>query len=124
MINESLDTSNINAINISTLDFRIWQYFDGNWTLPNIQKLASVPEVPIAQLYQCMIDTTPIHTFNKDDEENPSLIWTILKHPGTYIGTMGMKVTVCIAVYCFKKFRARPANLDTDFTLQSPQTML
>ena len=32
MMNVSLDTANINAINISTLDFRIWQHFSSNWT--------------------------------------------------------------------------------------------
>ena len=34
MTNISLDTANINAINISTLDFRIWQHFSSNWTQP------------------------------------------------------------------------------------------
>ena len=34
MMNVSLDTININAINISTLDFRIWQHFSSNWTPP------------------------------------------------------------------------------------------
>ena len=34
VMNVSLDTTNINAINISTLDFRMWQYFNRNWTKP------------------------------------------------------------------------------------------
>ena len=34
MMNVSLDTANINAINISTLDFRIWQHFSSNWIPP------------------------------------------------------------------------------------------
>ena len=52
MMNVSLDSANINEINISTLDFRIWQHFSSNWTPTNLQKLASVPEVPVAQLYR------------------------------------------------------------------------
>ena len=32
MMNVSLDTVNINAINISTLDFRLWQHLSSNWT--------------------------------------------------------------------------------------------
>ena len=32
VMNVSLDTASINAINISTLDFRIWQHFSRNWT--------------------------------------------------------------------------------------------
>ena len=40
MINISLDTTNINAINISTLDFRIWQHLCSNWTPPHLPTLA------------------------------------------------------------------------------------
>ena len=113
MRNVSLDTTNINAINISTLDFRIWQHINSNWTTSHLQKLANVPEVPVTQLYKYMINTSePVHsfTFNKDDDEDPSLIWTILTHPGTYIGNIGMIFTVCIGVYCFKRFWFRPTT--------------
>ena len=89
MMNVSLDTTNINTINISTVDFRIWQYFSSNWTPPHLQKLVNVPEVPDAQLYRDVINTSElIHSFTiKDDGKYPSLIWTILMHSGTYIGT-------------------------------------
>ena len=50
MMNVSLDTANMNAINISTPDFRISQHFNNNWTTPHLQKLADVLEVPITQL--------------------------------------------------------------------------
>ena len=33
VMNVSLDTANINVINISTLDFRIWQHFSRNCAL-------------------------------------------------------------------------------------------
>ena len=107
MMNISLDTANINAINISTEDTRIWQHFSGNWTTPHLQILTNVLEVPVAQLYKHMINTSePVHffTFNKDDVKDQSLIWTILTHPGTCIGTIGMMFAVCISVYCFRRF--------------------
>ena len=44
MMNVSLDTANINAINIPTPDFRIWQHFNSNWTTSHLQKLADVPD--------------------------------------------------------------------------------
>ena len=44
-MNVSLDTANINAINISTLDIRIWQSFSRNWTQPHLHKLTNVPKV-------------------------------------------------------------------------------
>ena len=46
MMNVSLDTANINAINIPTPDFGIWQHFNINWTTPNLQKFTNVPDVP------------------------------------------------------------------------------
>ena len=112
MVNVSLDTANINAFNITTIDFRIWQHFSNNLTLPHLQKPANVPEVPVTQLYRDMINTseqTHIFTF-KDEDEDPSLIWTILMHPVIYMETIGMIFVVCIGVYCFERFWIRPAN--------------
>ena len=105
MMNVSLDTANINATNISTLGFRIWQDFSSNWTPAHLQKLAYVPEVPVTQLYRDMINTSePTHLFTiKDDDEDPSLIWTAITHPGTYIGTIGMIFVIWIGFYCFKR---------------------
>ena len=99
-------------INISTPDFRIWQHFNSNWTTLHLQELANVPEVPVALLYKHMINTNePVHPFTiKDDGKDPSLICTILMHPGTYIGTIGMIFAVCIGVYCFKRFWFRPST--------------
>ena len=108
----SLNAANINTINISTLDFRIWQDFSRNWTQPYLQKLTNVPEVAFTQLYKDMINASkPIHSFTiKDNDKDSSLIWTILKHPGTYIGTIGMIFAVSVGVYCFKRFWIRSAT--------------
>ena len=110
-MNESLDAANINTINISMLDFRIWQHFSRNWTQPHLKKLTYVPEVPVAQHFRDMINVSEqIHSItSKDDEEDSFLICTIIKHPRTYIRTIGMNFAVCIAVYCFERFWIRPA---------------
>ena len=109
--NVFLDTTNINVINISTLDLRIWQHFNRNWTQPHLQKLANVPEVPVGQLYRDIINASePIHSFSIKDNAEDSLIWAILKHPGTYIGTLIHFFSVCIGVYCFKRFWIRPVT--------------
>ena len=106
MMNVSLDTANINAGNISTLDFKIWQHFNSNWTQTHLQIIANVLEVPATKLYRDMINISePIYSFTvKDDDEDPSLMWSILMHPGTNIGTIGMISVVCIGVYCLKRF--------------------
>ena len=74
MMNVCLDTANIHAINILTLDFRILQYFNSDWTSPHLQKLANVPEIPVTQLYKHMINTSePAHSFTiKNDDEDTS----------------------------------------------------
>ena len=116
MMNVSLDTTNINAIKISTLDFRKWQNFSSNWTPPHLQKLGNVPDVPVTHLYRHMIHmintSESIHSFIiKDDDEDPSLIWIILTHPGTHMVTTGMIFAGCIGVCCFKRFWIRPTTL-------------
>ena len=110
--NVSLDTANISAINISTLHFGIWQHFSSNWTTPHLQKLSNVSKVPVAQLYRDMINTSePTHLFIiKDDDKNSSLIWTILMHPGIYIGTICIIFAVCIGICCFKRFWIKTAT--------------
>ena len=59
-----------------------------------------------------MINTSePIHSFMiKEDDKDLSLTWTILMHPGTYIGTIGVNFAVCIGVYCFKRLWIRSAT--------------
>ena len=63
--------------------------------------MATVPEVPVTQLYKHMIDTSEaVHSFTiKGNDKDQSLMWKILMHPGTYIGTTGMIFVVCIGVY-------------------------
>ena len=80
MINVSLDTTNINAVNISTPYFRILQHFNSNWITPHLQKLANGPEALVAQLYKHIINTSePVYSFTiMDDDEDQSLIWTVL----------------------------------------------
>ena len=75
-MNVSLDSAYINAINISTLDLRIWQHFSSNWTPPHLQELENTTEVPVTQLYRDMISTSePTHLFTiTDDEKDMSLI--------------------------------------------------
>ena len=83
VMNVSLDTANINAINISTLGFRMLLEFSRDWTPPHLQKLANIPKVPVTKLYRGTINNSePIQSFAIKDNEDPSLIWTILKHPG------------------------------------------
>ena len=55
VMNISPGTANINVINISMLDLRIWQHFSRNWTQLHMLKLTNVPEVLVTQLYRGML---------------------------------------------------------------------
>ena len=106
--------ADLNTVNISTLDFHIWQHFDSNWTTADMQRLVDVPDVPITQLYKHMIgQSEPILLFeiNRDMEEGPSITWKLLTHPGTYIWAISMIFIVCIGIYCLKQFCCRLATL-------------
>ena len=50
-IHTSLYEANLNAINVSTPDFHIWQHFSSNWTTTNLQKFADILSIPVAQFY-------------------------------------------------------------------------
>ena len=64
VMNVPLDTANINAISILTVDFKKQQHFSENWTQPHLQKMRNIPEVPVTQFYRGMINTSePIHSF-------------------------------------------------------------
>ena len=75
-INVSPSKMNLNAVNVSTLDFDIWQHFSSNWTTTHKQKLADVLKIPVAQLYKHMIgQSEPRLPFeiNRGTEEGPLL---------------------------------------------------
>ena len=83
------------------------------WPHPSCRNWLIYLNVPVSQLYKHMINTSePFHsfTFIRDDDKDPSLIWTILIHPRTFIATIGMIFAVCIGVYCFKRFWFRSAT--------------
>ena len=50
-INISLTTANLNAVNISAQEFRIWQHLEAHWNKTSLQHLANIPSVPPDELY-------------------------------------------------------------------------
>ena len=55
-INISLNTANLNRINISSLEFRVWQHLEYHWYKTQLHKLADIPTVPVAHLYKHVIN--------------------------------------------------------------------
>ena len=53
-VNISLDMANPNMINISSMNFHIWQHLVQHWNKSQLQNLATIPSVPVGQLYSHM----------------------------------------------------------------------
>ena len=109
-INISLDMANLNMVNMSSLDFHIWQH--GNET--QLHHLLSIPSAPIAQLYKHMISgikpitpcTSPTERINDTDS-----IWTLFSHTGVYVMAIGSLRPGRLGIFCCYFFWCQPARL-------------
>ena len=68
-----------------------------------------------------MINTSePVHSFiSKDDDEDPSLMLTILMHPGTFIWTIDMIFAACIVFITLKDSKSDLPSLATNVISQT-----
>ena len=53
----SLNPANLNIINISSLESRIWQHLEDHWNRTPLYHLVNIPSVPVDQLYKQMINS-------------------------------------------------------------------
>ena len=68
-INVSLNTANLNIVNMSALEFRIWQHLEDHWNGTLLQHLVNIPSVPNEKLYKKMITSNrPVNPFLSTDE--------------------------------------------------------
>ena len=72
-INVSLNMANLHMINISALDFHIWQHLGNNRNETQLQHLATIPSIPVHKIYQHMINCTqhiiPFDTIHESTED-------------------------------------------------------
>ena len=68
-INISFEVAKLNMIDISALDFHIWQHLKNHQNKTQLQHLASIPLVPVNQLCKQMISgINPITPFTSPEE--------------------------------------------------------
>ena len=82
-INISLNTANLNVMNVSSPEFRIWQHLEDHWNGTQLHHLVNIPSVPIDQLYKHMVSSNgPITPFISTDEsiDDTVLLWTLFSH--------------------------------------------
>ena len=87
----SLDMANLNMINISSVNFCIWQHLEKHWNESQLLHLASIPSVPIGHLYHHMTKgfehITPFSLENSTGDTDS--IWTFFSHTGVYVIAIG-----------------------------------
>ena len=71
-VNISLDMANLNMVNMSSLDFHIWQHLKDHRNETQLHHLSSIPSVPTAQLYKHMISGTKPHLLSQYMIQNQS----------------------------------------------------
>ena len=102
-INISLNTANLNVINISTLEFRIWQHLELHWNRTSLQHLANIPSVPLNELYKQMIASNgPMNPFLSTDESTGETgsVWTLFSHAGVCVMAIGLLIPAGLGIFC------------------------
>ena len=99
----SFEVAKLHMINISALDFRIWQHLENHQNETQLQHLASMPLVPVNQLYKHMISgITPITSFTSPEESTGDTvsIWTLFSHTGVYITAIRLLIPTGLGIFC------------------------
>ena len=94
--------ANFHMINISSLDFCIWQQLEKHWIESQLQHLARIPSVPIGQLYSHM-DKGIQHITPFSPEESTGdtdSIWTLISHTGVYVMAIGLLILADLGIFC------------------------
>ena len=80
-LNISLEVANLNMINISALDVCVWQHLENHQNETQLQHLASIPLVPVNQLYKHMISgITLVTPFTSPEESTGDNLDTVFSH--------------------------------------------
>ena len=113
-VNISLDMANLNMVNMSSLDFHIWQHLNDHRNETQFHHLSSIPSVPIAQLYKhIIIDTKPLTPSKSPTEsiDDTEWIWTLFSQTGVYVMAIGLLIPAGLGIFCCYFFWCWPARL-------------
>ena len=100
-------------VNISALDFCIWQHLKDNRSETQLQYLTTIPLIPVNEIYQHIINGTQhIMPFDTTDEstEDTESIWTLFLHTETYVTAIGLHIPAGLGIFCYF-FWCWPARL-------------
>ena len=101
-VNISLDMANLNMINISSVNFHIWQHLEKHQNESQLLHLASIPSVLVGQLYSHMAKgfecITPFSPENSTGDTDS--IWTLFSHTGFYVMAIGSLIPAGLQIFC------------------------
>ena len=103
VINISFDMANLHMVNISSLDFHVWQHLKDHKDETQLQHLTTIPSIPVNKIYQHIISGTKhITPFNTADEStgDTDLIWTLFSHTGIYVTAIGLVIPAGLGIFC------------------------
>ena len=82
-VNISLDMANLNMINISSMNFCMWQHLDKHQYESQLQHMVSIPSVPVGQLYMVtgIQHITPFSSTESTGDTDS--IWILFSHTGS-----------------------------------------
>ena len=113
-INISLNMPNLHMVNVSILDFCIWQHLGDNRSETQQQHLTTIPLILVHKIYQHIINGTPhIMPFDTNDKstEGTDLIWTLFSHTRMYVTAIGLLLPAGLGLFCCYFFWCQPARL-------------
>ena len=113
-INILLNMANLNVVNVSAPEFRIWQHIECHWSGTLIHHLVNIPSVATDKLYEKMITSNrPVNSFLPTDESTgeTASVWTLFSHAGVYIMAIGLPIAAVSGIFCCYFFWCQPVRL-------------
>ena len=101
-VNISLDMANLHMINISSLNFHIWQHLEKNQNESQLQHLASIPSAQIGQLCSHMAKSIQhITPFSPEESTGDAdAIWTLFLHTGVHVMVIRSLIPAGLGIFC------------------------
>ena len=115
-VNISLNTANLNIINISSPEFRIWQHLEDHWNVTKLHHLVNIPSIPIDQLYKQKVNSNrPIKSFMSTDESIGDTVsdLTLFSHVGLYVMAIGSLIPAGLGIFCCYFFLVLTCQIST-----------
>ena len=111
-VNISLNMANLQMVNITALNFSIWQHLGNNHSDTQLQHLVMIPSILVHKVYQHLLNNTlQLTPFNMEPSEDMDTLWNLFTHPGIYVSALGSLIPVGIGLFCCYFFWCWPARL-------------